>query len=280
MSADDFGLSTGVNRGIEEAFLAGGLSTTSVMAAEAAAAEVTDVARRHPDLDIGLHVNLTHGSPVLDPARVPTLVDGDGLLVPFGELRSRLLHRRVSAEQVRAEVAAQFTRLRSFGVEPTHWDSHQHVAFLPGLVGPVFSAAHAAGLRRARCPRVWIASSGGDTRFTRMRWRIARPRRFAGDAYLALVAARIRRSFRTPAWQVAPELVVGAAQDPESRWRAMLDSLPDGMIEAVTHPGHLDGHLEGISERFVEARSNDLAALTRLGTTGIRLGRFRDLDRY
>jgi len=110
-----------------------------------------------------------------------------------------------------------------------------------------------------------------------MRWRLTRPRRFAGDGYRALVAARMRRRFRTPSWQVAPELVVGAAQSPERRWDAILAWLPSGVTEAVTHPGHLDGDLAGVSEQFVEAREDDLAALTRLGAAGVRLTRFRDL---
>jgi len=278
VSADDFGLSQGVNRGIEEVFEAGGLSATGVMAATPGAEEITELARRHPDLDIGLHVNLTYGAPVLDPARVPSLVNGDGLLLDDGELLARLLRRRVSADQVRAEVTAQFALLRSFGVEPTHWDSHQHVAFLPGLVGPVCAAAHGAGMRRARSPRVWVVSSDRGSRWARARWRLERPRRFAGDGYRALVAARMRRRFRTPSWQVAPELVVGAAQDPESRWDAILGSLPAGVTEAVTHPGHVNGGIAGVSEQFIEAREEDLAALTRLGASGVRLTRFRDLD--
>jgi len=133
-------------------------------------------------------------------------------------------------------------------------------------------------MRRARSPRVWVVSSDHGPRRARLRWRLQRPRRFAGDSYRALVAARVRRRFRTPAWQVAPELVVGTGQSPEQRWAAILDSLPTGVTEAVTHPGHVEGGLDGVSEHFVAARAEDLAALTRLGAAGVRLTRFRDLE--
>ena len=38
-------------------------------------------------------------------------------------------------------------------------------------------------------------------------------------------------------------------QDPESRWETILGSLPAGVTEAVTHPGHVDGGLAGVSEQ-------------------------------
>jgi chitin disaccharide deacetylase len=278
VSADDFGLSPGVNRGIEEAFAAGGLSGTSVMVTLPAAEAAGELARRHPELDIGVHVNLTHGPPALDPARVPSLVDGDGRLLTRSELLGRLVRGRVSGAEVRAEVGAQFARLRELGVEPTHWDSHQHIAFVPGLARHVCAAARAAGMRRARTPRVWVVSAEAGGGRAQARWRLARPRRFAGDAYRALLAARMRRRFATPAWQVAPELVLGAELTPEARWDAILGGLGPGVTEAVTHPGYADDDLAGVAEQFVAARANDLAALTRLGAGGLRLARFRELD--
>lgn len=279
VSADDFGLSAGVNRGIEEAFAAGGLSGTSVMVTLPAAGEATELARRHPDLDLAVHVNLTHGEPALDPARVPSLVDSDGRLLSRSALVARLLRRRIAPREVRAEVAAQFARLRSFGVEPAYWDSHQHVAFVPGLARHVCAAAHDAGMRRARTPRVRVVSTDHGHHWAQARWRLTRPRRFAGDGYRALLAARMRRRFATPSWQVAPELVLGEAHTPEERWEAILGSLGPGVTEAVTHPGYVDDGLAGVSEEFVQARANDLGALTQLGAAGVPLSRFRDLNR-
>ena len=133
-------------------------------------------------------------------------------------------------------------------------------------------------MRRARTPRVWVVSADAGGGRAQARWRVARPRRFAGDAYRSVLAARMRRRFATPAWQVAPELVLGDAPTPEARWDAILAALAPGVTEAVTHPGHVDDGLAGVSEQFVAARANDLAALTRLGASGLRLARFEDLD--
>src|SRR2546421_8810337 len=65
VNADDFGLSTGVNRGILEAHAAGVVSSVSVLVN---APGWTDALRRlrdvGPGLGVGLHLNLTMGRPV------------------------------------------------------------------------------------------------------------------------------------------------------------------------------------------------------------------------
>src|SRR5437879_13348273 len=69
VNADDFGLSTGVNRGILEAHAAGVVSSVSVLVN---APGWTDALRRlrdlgpapAPGLGVGLHLNLTMGRPV------------------------------------------------------------------------------------------------------------------------------------------------------------------------------------------------------------------------
>src|SRR5207248_8041444 len=67
VNADDFGLSTGVNRGILEAHAAGVVSSVSVLVNTPG---WTDALRRlrdlgpAPGLGVGLHLNLTMGRPV------------------------------------------------------------------------------------------------------------------------------------------------------------------------------------------------------------------------
>jgi predicted glycoside hydrolase/deacetylase ChbG (UPF0249 family) len=240
INADDFGLTVGVNRAVEEAHRGGILTSTTVLVGGDAAEEAGDVARRCPELGIGLHVNLTHGRPLLDPAHVRTLVDRDGQLDPG--LARRALFGRVDAREVYAEVAAQAERLRSFGVEPTHWDSHQGIAFWPQLIRPIAAAAAAAGITRARSHRVWalgrVASSP-----TTVAIRLAE--RASGFGL---------RRLATPDRRTSAALAGG--------WEQLFRALPaTGTTEVVSHPAHVDEALAALTPTLVAERERDLAGL-------------------
>src|SRR5438067_10426812 len=75
INADDFGLSAGVNRGILEAHAAGTVSSTSLLVNAPGFADAVRGARSAPGLGVGLHLNLTAGSPVPSPGAVATLCD-------------------------------------------------------------------------------------------------------------------------------------------------------------------------------------------------------------
>src|SRR3989442_1249299 len=56
VTADDFGISRGVNRGVVQAHRAGILTSTSLMVNRPAAEQAADVGRACPALSIGLHL--------------------------------------------------------------------------------------------------------------------------------------------------------------------------------------------------------------------------------
>jgi predicted glycoside hydrolase/deacetylase ChbG (UPF0249 family) len=110
VNADDFGLSSGVNRGVVRAHDEGIVTSTSAMVRRDAIEEAAQLARARPKLSVGLHIDLSEW------------VYRDGEWVPLYEV--------VVAEDeaaVEAEVAAQVASFVSlFGRQPTHLDSHQH----------------------------------------------------------------------------------------------------------------------------------------------------------
>jgi predicted glycoside hydrolase/deacetylase ChbG (UPF0249 family) len=106
VNADDFGRSLGVNRGVIETFERGIVTSASLMVRYGAATEAAaEYARRHPDLGLGLHVDLGEWA------------YRGGEWIPVYEL-----------EPTTDEVAGQLEEFRRLvGREPTHLDSHQHV---------------------------------------------------------------------------------------------------------------------------------------------------------
>jgi chitin disaccharide deacetylase len=111
VNGDDFGLSLGVNRGFVKAYEQGILTSASLMVRYPAAAEAACYGREHPDLSLGLHVDLGEWA-YRDEDWVP-------------------LYEVVSLEdgkEVADEVARQLATFRRLvGRNPTHIDSHQHV---------------------------------------------------------------------------------------------------------------------------------------------------------
>src|SRR5262249_60375686 len=58
VNADDFGASTGVNRGILECHTSGVVTSTSLMVTGRAAAEAVAISRDHTALAVGLHFDV------------------------------------------------------------------------------------------------------------------------------------------------------------------------------------------------------------------------------
>jgi predicted glycoside hydrolase/deacetylase ChbG (UPF0249 family) len=105
VTADDFGLSPGINRGVARAHERGIVTSASLMVRHEAAAAATQYAREHPDLSLGLHVDL-------------------GEWVRDGDEWTELYRLEPTAEEVERQLDA-FRRLT--GRDPSHVDSHQHV---------------------------------------------------------------------------------------------------------------------------------------------------------
>jgi chitin disaccharide deacetylase len=110
VNADDFGLSSGVNRGIIKAHEHGIVTSASLMVRWPTAPEAAVYSREHPNLSLGLHVDL--GEWVYrDEAWV-------------------LLYEVVPIEDIAAvsdQVSYQLDTFRRLvGKDPTHVDSHQH----------------------------------------------------------------------------------------------------------------------------------------------------------
>lgn len=127
--ADDFGMSQGVVEGILASMTRGVVTATSAMVCEAEYRE--RVARFAGRLEgrVGIHLQLTDGVPVTDPARVPTLVDEAGR---FPRRREQL--GALDPREILSEWHAQLDTLRSLGVEPSHVNTHHNVHTLPAVV--------------------------------------------------------------------------------------------------------------------------------------------------
>lgn len=111
VTADDFGLSPAVNRGVETAHRCGIVTSTSLMVRRPHAADAARRARHLPGLSLGLHLELADYDVVDDE----WVVSGQFVDPADGEAV-----RREVADQVSAFVAL-------VGRSPSHLDSHHHL---------------------------------------------------------------------------------------------------------------------------------------------------------
>ena len=153
-NADDFGLCPEVNEGVAAAFDHGAVRSASILAGGEAFAGAVELARGRPELDIGVHLALTQTRPVCRPETIPSLVGGDGKLLPtWRSFAARYLRGRVRGSEVEIELRAQLSRVREAGLAVSHVDSHQHLHMLPGILPIVVKLAAESGVGAIRHPR-------------------------------------------------------------------------------------------------------------------------------
>jgi hopanoid biosynthesis associated protein HpnK len=260
VNADDFGLTYGVNRAIIELHSAGVLTSTSLMARACATEEAIELARFAPALGVGCHIVLVDGEPVLPPDQIPTLVDSRTGCFPssLNTFLVRLFTRRIRAAEIEAEAGAQIDSLKQRGVRLTHVDTHKHTHVLPSVLRAVLRAARGRGIRAIRNPFEPQWSSRATHRAPWMRLA-----QVGALRWLEPVCRRIldREGFVTTSGTIA---VAGTGILDAATLRSLLQCLPAGTWELVTHPGYNDADLDRVHTRLRASRDIERAALIAL----------------
>lgn len=125
ISADDFGLTESVTKGISESILNGVVTRTSAMMCTNGFTFIKKYAKGLEG-KIGIHLQLTDGTPLLDSDLVTSLVDSDGNFPK----KSNLL-KMVNPLEVEKEWEAQIKALLDLGIQPSHIDTHHNVHRFP-----------------------------------------------------------------------------------------------------------------------------------------------------
>ncbi|MBD2748093.1 ChbG/HpnK family deacetylase [Microvirga sp. BT688] len=150
LCADDFGLADGVSRGIVELAEMGRLSATGAMTNmpgwRRAAGDLKSLQGR---LAVGLHLNLTAGSPL---GSMPQLAPS-GVLPALKDLLPKALKRQLPADEVTQEIERQLDAfLEVHGEPPAFVDGHQHVHVLPVIRQALIQVLQ----ERGYAGRVWL----------------------------------------------------------------------------------------------------------------------------
>lgn len=275
LNADDFGLTSGVNRAIVELHRAGRLTSATLMARAAATEEAIELAHSTPTLGVGGHVVLVDGEPVLPAEKIPTLADPrTGRFQPkLGAFLQRLLAGRIHSSEIEAEAAAQIALLQSKGVRLTHIDTHKHTHMFPAVLRPVLRAARGAGIGCVRNPfePEWsLRATQGAPWVRRTEVRLLR---LLEPAFRRIVAEEGMVTTDGAVGVLATGTLDAAAV------ASLMRNLPsEGTFELVTHPGYNDADLAQARTRLLASRETERAALGALEPgSGVELISFAGL---
>ena len=247
INADDFGLTSGVNRAIVEAQDHGIVTSATLMANAGAFDEAAGMARSIAAsgsiFSVGCHVVLLDGEPLLPANRVPSLLQSDA--GNGGRLRESLnrflvasFRHKLNSDEIEAEAMAQMERIQR----------------------PLLRAARARNITAVRNPfgQVWPLPLSSLLR-TRQAWK-----RLAQLNVLRSFAVEFRREvtahgLRTTDGSVGV-LVTGVLD--LKLFTAIVEAIPEGTWEFVTHPGYNDTDLDKVRTRLRRSREQELRLLT------------------
>ncbi|MBV8878910.1 MAG: ChbG/HpnK family deacetylase [Planctomycetaceae bacterium] len=150
VTADELGLSSKRNQGIVDAHTKGIVTSASMLAYGPAFREAVKIAKGLPKLDIGLHLNLSEGEPLVLGHK--TLVNADGAFWGRQEARKRAREGVFDLREVEREADAQIETLKSAGIKVTNLSSVDHVHIRGNLAQSLALVCKKHGIRCFRCP--------------------------------------------------------------------------------------------------------------------------------
>ena len=283
VNADGFGFTPGVNRGILETLKFGIVKSVSCNANFDAIEDLPELIAEFPQVSVGVHFNLSVGSPVCDPAEVPSLVGRDGTLL--GEaLVPKLLTGKIRQSEIEAELEAQALRMEQLGARISHWDGHENKHLYPQFFWAAMGVAKNHSIEALRTHRRYLFLDDPSNRLLRLsQYYVRNPRRIlthVGGRTSSFVARR--RDFKMADRLISPSYADASAKQFMETWLAMMQLLPAGVNEIYCHPGYPDDLLRAHAD-YVDERADEVALLTSpelmeaISDRGIRLLSFWDL---
>jgi len=156
LHADDYGMNLAINAGILRGFRHGLLTSTSLLANAPAAGQALDEWRNlqgesregriasarfrrmlgddGTPFDLGVHLNLTQGRPMLQDRYPRALLNRQGRFPGIASLlltRQWFLQRPHTRAALLAELRAQIEFVLARGFQPTHLNGHEYVELIP-----------------------------------------------------------------------------------------------------------------------------------------------------
>ena len=174
ITADDYGMSIGVNKAIDAGIEAGLITSTNVMTNMPFYKEAAKL-KNNPNISVGIHWVLACGNSVLPASEISTLVSSSGNFYQYSEFRKRVREKKISFTDIKKELIAQYKLYFDLMGHPDYWNTHQntHVDF--GIYHLFVDTAIELGINKMRShQRIYVRGSD-STQNMSLIWRLAEP---------------------------------------------------------------------------------------------------------
>ncbi len=228
INADDLGSNPQRDRGILEAFKEGIVTSASILANGPSFSTAATQAKE-AGLPVGVHLNLSDGASLT--GRIEGLTDHHGQLPEKQKLRQYLASDACDPAALREELAAQIEKVIAAGLHPGHINGHQHCQLFPCLTKLIIelAATYGVGAMRSALPAEPAVQDPGR----QLGEELALYRQLSPAAHKKLCESGIE----------APDGLWGMPllnRLDSSRLCRLLEQLPPGCWELMTHPGYPD----------------------------------------
>ena len=256
VNADDLGISHEVNNCIERAIEERVITSTSLIVNAPFSDEGFNIARSHPEISVGIHLNLIEFSPLtnLELFKKRGIVDDSGCFI-----EGAIFATPITAELKKAifeEWDAQLCEFESKGLTPSHIDSHQHTHTIPSLRSILATLMDKHGVSRVR--RKYVPSFlitmrekiNGPSEFLDKSKAVTLPsKRLIPRLYSRIkyrIVARRWNSFFSHHFSLTRQFYAYRIFNDNYRF-----TRKRGVIELMCHPGH-NGYQKETTELFCE----------------------------
>ncbi|HYX31745.1 MAG TPA: ChbG/HpnK family deacetylase [Oligoflexus sp.] len=235
MTADDWGMSPGINRGILALAQAGIIRRISAMADGPALQDNLAALKAVDGVEIGLHFSLSNTPALKSP--------GDFLKWHFNPFQSNTKKFAL----IEMEFERQWHKLQASGIDPAYLDSHHHTHVFPKVATCL--ARHAVARKHFKTIRIPLDNN------------VWQPRKFI----LGLLALSARAKYEKHGWNIKPFYYpMGSDLWNPLHLADRLSHLPAD-TEVIFHPSEVNDLAEaGSDDGYREARVQEFQSLSRL----------------
>lgn len=137
ITADDYGISPGVNEAIIQTYKKGNLTHASIMTNMKYFQDAVQKKKKEAkNLNIGLHINLTTGKALSKKNQINYLTDNNGYFKHnfIGLLFLRFFkNKKILQKQIEIEIENQIKLCIKNNIKLSHFDSHKHIHTIPWI---------------------------------------------------------------------------------------------------------------------------------------------------
>jgi chitin disaccharide deacetylase len=253
--ADDIGICQATVSAYADLLEFGLISSAATMAPCPWFPLLADLCRRHPEVDMGVHLTLTSEYDALRWGPVSTRDPSTGLIDSEGYFhrRSEQVQEQGDAAAVQVELDAQVRRALAAGIDVTHVDTH-----MGSVAHPKFVAAYVQLGLQHRLPFMMLRLDADG-------WR-----RMGFDGEMASLAVSFVQQMEDQGQPLIDHLAM-LPLDQASDWplgervqlaKKVLGSLPPGMTHFIIHPAQDTPELRAAATQSWPARVADYRAFT------------------